>query len=205
MNWVYRFDQRALKELKKLGHQAQQDILAHLDERVGGNAASSTFREGTQGRAGRVVALPGRGLPDSLPDQRSGVAGAGSGCRPSQRRLRVDGSQCCWSWRLWRPSPSSPASSACSEHLHTGRIVAAKCQGRRRRFKRNPIRRSILLLFVGLLVCRAHLFWIGAFRRALRMAWDFEQSPGRFTPIQRRLKRSNASPTPIIAPGSRRW
>lgn len=34
MNWVYRFDGRALKDLKKLGHQAQQDILAYLDDRV---------------------------------------------------------------------------------------------------------------------------------------------------------------------------
>ena len=34
MNWVYRFEERALKELKKLNRQAQQDILAYLDERV---------------------------------------------------------------------------------------------------------------------------------------------------------------------------
>ena len=36
MNWVYRFDARALKELKKLGHTAQQEILAYLDERIVG-------------------------------------------------------------------------------------------------------------------------------------------------------------------------
>lgn len=34
MNWVYRFDERALKELKKLGHQAQRDILTYLDEQI---------------------------------------------------------------------------------------------------------------------------------------------------------------------------
>ena len=34
MSWVYRFDERALKELKKLGHQAQRDIVAYLDERI---------------------------------------------------------------------------------------------------------------------------------------------------------------------------
>ncbi len=34
MNWVYRVDARALKELKKLGRQAQQNILDYLDERV---------------------------------------------------------------------------------------------------------------------------------------------------------------------------
>ncbi len=34
MSWVYRFDERALKELRKLGKQAQRDIVAYLDERV---------------------------------------------------------------------------------------------------------------------------------------------------------------------------
>ena len=36
MSWVYRFDERALKELRKLGHQAQRDILAYLEKRVDG-------------------------------------------------------------------------------------------------------------------------------------------------------------------------
>jgi mRNA interferase RelE/StbE len=36
VNWVYRFDARALKELKKLGPQAQRNIIAYLDERVAG-------------------------------------------------------------------------------------------------------------------------------------------------------------------------
>jgi len=34
MSWVYRFDERALKELRKLGKQAQRDVLAYLDERI---------------------------------------------------------------------------------------------------------------------------------------------------------------------------
>ena len=37
MSWVYRFDERALKELKKLSRQAQQNILAYLDERIAGD------------------------------------------------------------------------------------------------------------------------------------------------------------------------
>ena len=43
MNWVYRFDERALKELKKLGHQAQRDILAYLDARVAGKTGPRCF------------------------------------------------------------------------------------------------------------------------------------------------------------------
>lgn len=46
MNWDYRFDQRALKELKKLGRQAQQEILAYLDVRVAGNADPRRFGKG---------------------------------------------------------------------------------------------------------------------------------------------------------------
>lgn len=46
MSWVYRFDERALKELKKLGRQAQQDILAYLDGRVAGNADPRRFGKG---------------------------------------------------------------------------------------------------------------------------------------------------------------
>lgn|GEM_PF-2469386 len=34
MNWAYRFDERALKELRKLDQQAQRDIIAYLDERI---------------------------------------------------------------------------------------------------------------------------------------------------------------------------
>lgn len=43
MNWVYRFDERALKELKKLGSQAQRDILTYLDERVAGKGDPQRF------------------------------------------------------------------------------------------------------------------------------------------------------------------
>ena len=34
MRWTYSFDERALKELKKLGRQAQREILKYLDERI---------------------------------------------------------------------------------------------------------------------------------------------------------------------------
>ena len=34
MSWVYRFDQRAAKELNKMGPQAAQAILTFLEERV---------------------------------------------------------------------------------------------------------------------------------------------------------------------------
>ena len=43
MNWAYRFDERALKELKKLGGQAQRDIIAYLDKRVARNADPRRF------------------------------------------------------------------------------------------------------------------------------------------------------------------
>ena len=46
MNWVYRFDERALKELKKLGHEAQRQILAYLDKRVARNADPRSFGKG---------------------------------------------------------------------------------------------------------------------------------------------------------------
>ena len=46
MNWVYRFDERALKELKKLGNSAQRDIIAYLDERVAGKAEPRRFGKG---------------------------------------------------------------------------------------------------------------------------------------------------------------
>jgi mRNA interferase RelE/StbE len=36
VSWAYRFDERALKELKRLDRKAQKDILAYLDQRVAG-------------------------------------------------------------------------------------------------------------------------------------------------------------------------
>ncbi len=46
MSWVYRFDERALKELRKLGKQAQRDIIAYLDERVAGDDDPRRFGKG---------------------------------------------------------------------------------------------------------------------------------------------------------------
>jgi mRNA interferase RelE/StbE len=46
VSWVYRFDGRALKELKKLGHSAQRDIIAYLDQRVASNADPRRFGKG---------------------------------------------------------------------------------------------------------------------------------------------------------------
>ncbi len=46
MSWVYRFDARALKELKKLGHKAQRDIIAYLDERIAGSSDPRRFGKG---------------------------------------------------------------------------------------------------------------------------------------------------------------
>ena len=46
MNWVYRFDERALKELKKLGRQVQSEILGYLDQRVAGEADPRRFGKG---------------------------------------------------------------------------------------------------------------------------------------------------------------
>ena len=43
MTWVYRFDERALKELKKLDRQAQRDILGYLDHRVAGRSDPRRF------------------------------------------------------------------------------------------------------------------------------------------------------------------
>lgn len=46
MNWIYRFDERALKELKKLGHPAQQAIIGYLDDRVAGKFDPRRFGKG---------------------------------------------------------------------------------------------------------------------------------------------------------------
>ena len=37
MSWVYRFGQRALKELGKFSQDAKRQIIAYLDERVAGD------------------------------------------------------------------------------------------------------------------------------------------------------------------------
>jgi len=46
MSWVYKFDQRALKELQKLGKQDQREIIAYLDERIAGGADPRRFGKG---------------------------------------------------------------------------------------------------------------------------------------------------------------
>lgn len=46
MSWVYRFDERALKELRKLGKQPQRDIVAYLDERIAGDGDPRRFGKG---------------------------------------------------------------------------------------------------------------------------------------------------------------
>lgn len=46
MSWGYRFDERALKELRKLGKQAQKDIIGYLDERIAGEEDPRRFGKG---------------------------------------------------------------------------------------------------------------------------------------------------------------
>lgn len=43
MIWAYRFDERALKDLRKLGPEAQRGILAYLDERIAGAEDPRSF------------------------------------------------------------------------------------------------------------------------------------------------------------------
>lgn len=49
MRWGYSFDERALKELKKLGAQAQREILAYLDERIATEEDPSRFGKALRG------------------------------------------------------------------------------------------------------------------------------------------------------------
>lgn len=46
MRWAYRFDERALKELRKLDRQAQKDILAYLDQRIAVDEDPRRFGKG---------------------------------------------------------------------------------------------------------------------------------------------------------------
>ena len=49
MSWAYNFEARALKELKKLGPQAQRLIVAYLDERVAGGEDPRSFGKALKG------------------------------------------------------------------------------------------------------------------------------------------------------------
>ena len=48
MRWAYRFDERALKELRKLDRQAQKAILAYLDQRIAVDGDPRRFGKGLQ-------------------------------------------------------------------------------------------------------------------------------------------------------------
>ena len=49
MRWAYSFDERALKELKKLGKQAQREILKYLDERIATEEDPARFGKALRG------------------------------------------------------------------------------------------------------------------------------------------------------------
>jgi mRNA interferase RelE/StbE len=46
VSWVYSFDARALKELRKLDKNAQRDIITYLDERIAGEGDPRRFGKG---------------------------------------------------------------------------------------------------------------------------------------------------------------
>ena len=46
MRWTYRFDERALKELRKLGRPAQREIIHSLDTRIAADADPRRFGKG---------------------------------------------------------------------------------------------------------------------------------------------------------------
>lgn len=43
MSWVYRFDDRALKDLKKLDRTIQREIISYLDRRIAGSSDPRRF------------------------------------------------------------------------------------------------------------------------------------------------------------------
>jgi len=96
VSWVYRFDERALKELRKLGHQAQQDILAYLDKRVDGTGDPRKYGKGLKAnlsglwryRVG-VVAISCRRLSNHCQDSRWRVSCTGGCCWTSKTHLRL--------------------------------------------------------------------------------------------------------------------
>lgn len=49
MRWAYSFDERALKELKKLGKPAQREILKCLDEQIATDADPARFGKALRG------------------------------------------------------------------------------------------------------------------------------------------------------------
>lgn len=49
MRWVYSFEERALKELKKLGVQAQREILGCLDDRIAAEDDPGRFGKALRG------------------------------------------------------------------------------------------------------------------------------------------------------------
>lgn len=49
MRWTYSFDERALKELKKLGKPAQREILKFLDERIATSENPARFGKALRG------------------------------------------------------------------------------------------------------------------------------------------------------------
>lgn len=46
MSWAYKFDERAFKELRKLGTQAQREIISYLDQRILGEGDPCRFGKG---------------------------------------------------------------------------------------------------------------------------------------------------------------
>jgi len=50
VRWAYSFDERALKELEKLGTQAQREILKYLDERVATDEDPRRFGKPLRGK-----------------------------------------------------------------------------------------------------------------------------------------------------------
>jgi mRNA interferase RelE/StbE len=48
VSWVYRFDERALKELRKLDRTAQQEIIRYLDSRIAGKNDPRRFGKALQ-------------------------------------------------------------------------------------------------------------------------------------------------------------
>lgn len=46
MSWAYQFDERAFKELRKLGTQAQREIISYLDQRISGEEDPRRFGKG---------------------------------------------------------------------------------------------------------------------------------------------------------------
>jgi hypothetical protein len=133
MSWAYRSDERALKELRKLGKPTQREIIAYLDERTAGAGDPRRFGKGLKADLAVLGSATGSATIASTPirsaDTPVRIAHAPPKPGAQARWRALAESACPWTAKAQAQEPAAPPATI--QQIVTRRSIRDSAKNKR--------------------------------------------------------------------------